>query len=152
MALTKIGDLGNGVGLIYEVTPASAILNTYPNDRAHWSMLRLRCLPNAIIYAQNTGETGTYTEAFNDPDGNRYFVDSNSGATKVLVSADAIEITSYIMPITKNPVQAATINSDTLTLQRYGPVTVVDVAPQSGTADDLRYIKGLNFATKPVIT
>ena len=146
MALSKIGDLTNGVGLIYEVTPGSTILNNYPNTRESIKLLRIRGLQNAIIYAQNTGETGVYTENFNDPDGNRYFLDSNSGATALVVSGDAIDITKYLLPITKNPAYSATIAAGVLTLQRFGAITIVDVLPECGTSDDFLYIKGLNFS------
>lgn len=153
MALTKIADLGNGTGKIYEIR-GGKVRQSYANTRDIVEIMLVRALRSRIIHAQNTGETGAYTEAANDPDASSFWLDSNSGASDLsgqftsALSADAIDITKYIMLHSKHPAYAETIASGVITAERYAPITIIRVNPQSGTADDIDSIEGPNFATQ----
>lgn len=145
MAQSTIAQIGNGNGLIYEtLANGTTILNAWKNNAATRKMLLVKALESHTIFAQNTAETGAYSENFYDPDSNRYFLDSNTGAVATTLSSEKIEITNYLIIPTKNPVLTKTISGGILTVERYAPVTVVKVLPESGTADDLNSIKGPN--------
>lgn len=153
MALTKIADLGNGTGKIYEIR-AGKVRQSYANTRDIVEIMLVRAIRSRIIHPQNTGETGAYTEAANDPDASSFWLDSNAGAADLsgqftsALSADAIDITKYIMLHSKHPAYAETIASGVITAERYAPLTIIRVNPQSGTADDIDSIEGPNFATQ----
>lgn len=148
MALSKISELGNGTGLVYEVAPGGSIRNYWPNSASVRSLLKNVAVRSSINYVQNTLETAAYTENFHDPDGFRYYLDSNSGAVGTSMSGDTIEITKYVMPAQKHPVQEVSIASGVLSVNRFGPITVVYMQPESGNADDLDYIRGANVTSR----
>lgn len=145
MAQSTIAQIGNGTGLIYETLANGTTIRNYWNNTAETRrMLLIKALESHPIYAQNTAETGAYTENFYDPDAFRYYLDSNSGAVGQTLSSEKIEITNYLIIPTKNPVLTKTLSNDILTVERYGPVTMVKVLPQSGIADNVLTLKGPN--------
>jgi hypothetical protein len=147
MAKTKPSEFGNGTGKIYEVR-AGKILQSFPNNRTTIDSLKLRVIGSGIIYPQNTGVTGAYTEDATDPSRSTFYCHASGGAADKsgdligTLSADALDVTKYLLEPGKNPASTVAISGGVLSLERYSRVTVVIVDPESGTADDLETIKG----------
>lgn len=152
MALTAIKDLGNDSGKIYEIR-AGKVRQSYNNSREIVEIMLVRAIRSRIIHPQNMGEVGTYTEAPNDPDASSFKLDSNSGAAALdgqlvsAISSDAIDITPYLIPHSKHPAVTKTIASGVITAERYAPITIIMVEPESGAEDTLDSIVGINFDT-----
>ncbi|HRG27391.1 MAG TPA: hypothetical protein PLJ00_05850 [Chitinophagales bacterium] len=148
MAKTKPSEIANGTGKIYEVR-AGKVLQSFPNNRTTVDALLIRALGSAIIYPQNTGLSGSYTESATDPNRSTFYCHAIGGAADksgdliATMSADALDITRYLLEPSKNPASTVAISGGVLTIERFSRVTVVVVTPESGTEDTLDSVIGM---------
>lgn len=149
MAFT-IGDLGNGTGYIYLLRKNGAV-DTFVNNEENVQRLKLRGVMARILQVPVFVNAGTFTSSFRDDNGDRFFLNADAGAVKGsagVTDPSTIAITDDIVPSYQPDNQQITISSDTITVERRSPITIISLTPEAGNAD---VVNSLKSAERPFL-
>lgn len=137
--MDSIGNFGDGSGYLYEQN-AAGYIESWPNNTANAMKVWDRAYKSAAQRKEYFMREGTFLspDQFYDPVyGSRFYINT-TGVIGSITSA--VEITNDLVPNNGNYTKTVTLAADVLTTERFTPMMIVSLNPQSGASDSVKTI------------